>query len=59
MKRRATLRSPVTSAKDAGGTEPRAIEDQGFVYGGAIEDPDGHTWETLWMDTNWTKPASS
>lgn len=47
------------SAKDAGGTEPRAIEDQGFVYGGAIEDPDGHTWETMWMDTNWTKPASS
>lgn len=40
------------AAKDAGGTEPRAIEDQGFMYGGAIEDLDGHTWETMWMDMN-------
>ena len=38
------------AAKDAGGSEPRAIEDQGFMYGGAFEDPDGHTWETMWMD---------
>ena len=38
------------AAKSAGGSEPRPIEDQGFMYGGAIEDPDGHTWETMWMD---------
>ena len=38
------------AARDAGGSEPRAIEDQGFMYGGAFEDPDGHTWETMWMD---------
>lgn len=38
------------AAKSAGGSEPRAIEDQGFMYGGAIEDPDGHMWETMWMD---------
>lgn len=38
------------AARDAGGTEPRAIEDQGFMYGGAFEDLDGHTWETMWMD---------
>ena len=38
------------AAKDAGGSEPRAIEDQGFMYGGAFEDPDGHIWETMWMD---------
>ena len=43
-----------SAAKSTGGSEPRAIEDQGFMYGGAIEDPDGHTWETMWMDTNWT-----
>ena len=38
------------AAKSAGGSEPRAIEDQGFTYGGSIEDPDGHIWETMWMD---------
>lgn len=38
------------AARSAGGVELRAIEDQGFMYGGAIEDPDGHVWETMWMD---------
>lgn len=40
------------AAKSAGATEPRPIEDQGFIYGGSIEDPDGHIWETMWMDQN-------
>lgn len=39
-----------SAARAAGGTEPRPIEDQGFMYGGAFEDPDGHVWETMWMD---------
>ena len=34
----------------AGGRDTRAIEDKGFMYGGAFEDPDGHGWETVWMD---------
>lgn len=38
------------AARNAGGSEPRPIDDQGFMYGGAFEDPDGHTWETMWMD---------
>ena len=38
------------AAREAGGKEPRPIEDQGFMYGGAFEDPDGHIWETVWMD---------
>jgi len=37
-------------AKAAGGHEARAIEDHGFMYGGAFDDPDGHGWETMWMD---------
>lgn len=37
-------------ARDAGGTEPRPIQDHGFMYGGAFDDPDGHGWETMWMD---------
>ncbi len=36
----------------AGGRETRAIEDQGFMYGGAFDDPDGHGWETLWMNAD-------
>ena len=47
------------AARDAGGSEPRKIEDQGFLYGGAIEDPDGHTWETMWMDSDWTPPVAT
>lgn len=47
------------AARKAGGAEPRAIEDQGFLYGGAIEDPDGHTWETMWMDKDWTPPTDA
>lgn len=39
-----------TAARASGGSEPRAIQDQVFLYGGSIEDPDGHTWETMWMD---------
>ena len=46
------------AARNAGGSEPRAIEDQGFLYGGAVEDSDGHTWETMWMDKDWTPPAA-
>lgn len=34
----------------AGGRETRSIEDQGFMYGGAFDDPDGHGWETVWMN---------
>ena len=37
-------------AKAAGGIETRPIKDQGFMYGGAFDDPDGHGWETVWMD---------
>ncbi len=48
-----------TAAKSAGGSEPRGIKDQGFMYGGAIDDPDGHAWETMWMDQDWTPPTDA
>ncbi|WP_265587237.1 VOC family protein [Sphingomicrobium arenosum] len=38
------------AARDAGGNEPRPAKAQGPMYGGAFEDPDGHIWETVWMD---------
>ena len=34
----------------AGGRETRDREDHGWMYGRAFEDPDGHTWEPVWMD---------
>jgi len=37
-------------ATTAGGRATRAVEDKGFMYGGAFEDPDGHGWETVWMN---------
>lgn len=45
------------AAGGAGGRETRAIHDQQFMYGGAFEDPDGHTWETVFMDMGATPPA--
>ncbi|MHA5052843.1 VOC family protein [Streptomyces sp. SD15] len=34
----------------AGGSETREAQDHGFMYGRAFDDPDGHTWEVMWMD---------
>ena len=34
----------------AGGREPRAADDHGWMYGRSFEDPDGHVWEPMWMD---------
>ena len=48
--KKAAVDSIHAAARKAGGREPRPIKDQGFMYGGAFEDPDGHTWETGWMD---------
>ena len=34
----------------AGATEPRPVQDLGFMYSRAFADPDGHIFEILWMD---------
>ncbi|HEV2078312.1 MAG TPA: VOC family protein [Allosphingosinicella sp.] len=34
----------------AGGRETRPPQDRGMMYGRSFEDPDGHVWETMWMD---------
>ena len=34
----------------AGGREPREAQDYGFMYSRTFEDPDGHTWEPMYMD---------
>jgi predicted lactoylglutathione lyase len=41
----------VADATRAGGTaDPTPTQDMGFMYGRSFEDPDGHIWETMWMD---------
>ncbi|MEU3347794.1 VOC family protein [Streptomyces sp. NPDC006700] len=40
----------VEKAVAAGGTVSGETQDQGFMYGRAFDDLDGHTWEVMWMD---------
>src|SRR6476469_7967959 len=40
----------VEQAIAAGGREPRAPQDHGFMYGRSFEDVDGHIWEPMCMD---------
>lgn len=41
----------VSKAAAAGGTpDCNPLQDYGFMYGRSFEDPDGHVWETFWMD---------
>lgn len=41
----------IDSAGAAGGRpDPGPRMDFGFMYGRSFEDPDGHIWETVWMD---------
>jgi predicted lactoylglutathione lyase len=41
----------VETAVTHGGTaDPTPLQDLGFMYGRSFEDPDGHIWETVWMN---------
>ncbi|MEU3144320.1 MULTISPECIES: VOC family protein [unclassified Streptomyces] len=40
----------VERALAAGGSVSRETQDEGFMYGRAFDDLDGHTWEVAWMD---------
>lgn len=42
----------VSKAVAAGGRLSNQPVDQGFMYGGGFEDPDGHLWEVFYMDPN-------
>ncbi len=46
------------ASRQAGGRETRAVQDQHFMYGGAFEDLDGHTWETMFMEMS-NAPATA
>jgi predicted lactoylglutathione lyase len=40
----------VDDAISAGGKEPRAAQDYGFMYSRGFEDPDGNLFGAVWMD---------
>ncbi|WSQ12107.1 VOC family protein [Streptomyces sp. NBC_01231] len=40
----------VEKALAAGGSPAGETQDHGFMYGRSFDDPDGHTWEVIWMD---------
>ena len=51
MDSREAVESVVVDATRAGGAaDPTPTQDHGFMYGRSFEDPDGHIWETMWMD---------
>lgn len=55
---RADVDAIVEAALAAGGTEPRPVQDMGFMYGRAFEDLDGHVFEPMWMDSAVTATRS-
>ena len=51
MDSREAVDAIVSDATRAGGQgDPTPTQDHGFMYGRSFEDPDGHIWETMWMD---------
>jgi uncharacterized protein len=38
------------AAASGGKPDPLPTQDFGFMFGRSFEDPDGHIWETMWMD---------
>ena len=47
---RAAVDAIVDAALAAGGTEPRPVQDLGFMYSRAFEDRDGNLFAPVWMD---------
>jgi len=46
---RAQVDGLVAKARSAGGKVPRTPQDHGFMYSHGYDDPDGHTWELVYM----------
>jgi predicted lactoylglutathione lyase len=55
---RADVDRMVDKAVKAGGVEPRAAADYGFMFQRAFEDLDGHIWEVIWMDPSAVEPQN-
>lgn len=50
---REAIDTVIGRAVAAGGREDDAAkQDHGFMYGRRFEDPDGHSWDVMWMDVS-------
>lgn len=47
------------AALASGGSEANEPLDYGFMYSRSFEDPDGHTWEIVWMDEQAAEQAAA
>ena len=54
---RAAVDQIVDAGLAAGGSEPRPVQDHGFMYSRALADLDGHIWDFFWMDAAVLQPA--
>ncbi len=57
LESRAKVHDAVNTALAAGGTEARAPEDYGFMYGRSFNDLDGHIREIIHMDPSAIKQS--
>ncbi len=57
----AAVDAQVEAAGGAGGvTDPTPKQDMGgMMYGRSFEDPDGHIWEVMWMDSGAAEQGAS
>lgn len=54
---KAKVNEVADKAVKAGGKEPYAPKDYGFMFARSFEDPDGHIWEVFWMNPEHVKKA--
>ena len=47
------------AALASGGSKANEPLDYGFMYSRSFEDPDGHTWEIVWMDEQAAEQAAA
>jgi len=47
---RAAVDATLDKALTAGAREPGPKDDYSLMYGRNFEDPDGHTWQVMWLD---------
>jgi predicted lactoylglutathione lyase len=56
---RAEVDQITDAAAAAGGTADVAPkQDMALMYGRSFEDPDGHTWEPMWMDPSFAEQGA-
>ncbi len=57
---RAEVDAVVETAGRAGGrADAAAPQDYGMMYSRSVEDPDGHVWEVMWMDSAMAEQGAS